>query len=680
MLRIMKTNLLIFFCFILSISAHPQSNFCEKWALVNQLINENHYTRQTFNDSLSAATLKGFLKATDNRKEYFLASDEALFNTQKHKFDDYLKANNCAFFSEITNLYRQRLLEVLNMLDNFRNTPLDFSGNDVVTFYPDPDDYGFSKDREDLKNYWRKNVRLYMVQNYLSSADTIAPFQQKATALQQQSIDELTCMVNEKLNPPGGLETFLEDLFLNSFCTAFDPHTNYFNPVDKNFFDTSLTDNPLSLGVYFTKNEYGKITVAYVEPGSRSWREELLAEGDEILALNSNQTFLDAGCLSLENLYQFIFNPEHTDFNLTVKSEKKGEHIVKLSKERIEVSANVIDSYILNGNHKIGFIGLPAFYMGTDGVGCANDVAKELFKLNQERIEALIFDLRGNSGGSMDEASELAGLFIDKGPVAIINTKDNYSITVKDQNPGMAFSKPMIILVNEDSASAAEYFAASLQDHQRALVAGKKTFGKGTAQIVLPLDPENPTMGFVKVTTDAFFRITGQSVQLAGVTPDFEFPSAVESLVLSETVYKNAIANQSIKKNIYFKVPEKKDMGKLKAESESRMSVRTSTQKILALNKEIEGYFKTKRTLPLTLESMKNDRDYYHKLLKRAGEIEEEHSVFTVENNAYKNASLLAGNNAQTLNENKIKALQADPELLEAYSIITDYLKNYPKN
>ena len=306
------------------------------------------------------------------------------------------------------------------------------------------------------------------------------------------------------------------------------------------------------------------------------------------------------------------------------------------------------------------------------GFGSANDIAKQLFKLNAVNIDGLILDLRDNGGGSMKQAIDLAGMFIDKGPLGIYRDARNNREIIKDFNRGTLFTKPMVILVNQGSASASEFITAALRDHHRAIVVGSKTYGKGTIQTVMPLQGE---AGFIKITIDKMYGFKGNTHQAAGIVPDIIFPSLHSGIEDGESGNANFIQNDTVLKDVYFKMPKAVDYENIRSRSLARMEQNSSVKTIQEINSKLLAYLSKDRKLALSVEGIQKDNDTFDTIFEKSDDLEMKHTTFEVLNLEDYKEILAYNKNKATLNSYTIKNIQTDHEVEETYQIISDYIK-----
>jgi carboxyl-terminal processing protease len=349
---------------------------------------------------------------------------------------------------------------------------------------------------------------------------------------------------------------------------------------------------------------------------------------------------------------------------------------------------NKVKSFVLNGNKKIGFISLPAFYQDWDnqreGInGCANDVAKEILKLKKENIQGLILDLRYNGGGSVMEAVELAGIFLDAGPVAQFKGKDAKVFVLKDVNRGTMYDGPLLILVNGYSASASELVAGTLQDYNRALIVGSSTYGKATAQVVLPLDTTITTESnlnniraesFLKVTVSQLFRVNGTTAQFTGVIPDISLPGLSETGLSQEKDQLYAIRPSPILGDKYFRAMPKMEKSHLNLLAKNQVdssSYFTNLKKYIAF----QNLNSLNQTISLKLSDAIAEKRKMDETIFSKSDVEIEQTTYKVDNNIYEKQKLLQNERLNEMNEQWISFLLRDPELEVAYKLISAMIK-----
>ncbi|MEM6718104.1 MAG: S41 family peptidase [Bacteroidota bacterium] len=652
--------------------AQIDSSFCNKSRLILEMLEKNHYKPKAINDDFSNYVFEKLLERLDDRRLLYSQGDIEVLEPLKDTLDDYLLNGECDFIAEFTNFYEKHLKQAQQTVEKYEKTKLDFSGNDTVTYGSYKEKSYFSKTPETLKERWSKKIRVDIIRDYLSLSNP-SNFPKIKAQLKQKVIAENKCFIVDKLQAVNGLQSYIETTFLDVMCSYFDPHSSFFDPTDNATFMNSISTETSSIGVWFSKNSDGKIVVAGLQTGSTAWKEKEISAGDLVLSLESNDTKISTTCLSLVSLYDFINDENHKSITINFLTDKNLNKTVVLKKENLKIEENAVNSFILKGTQNVGYISLPSFYTNADfGFGSANDIAKELFKLNAVNIDGLILDLRGNGGGSMKQAIDLAGMFIDKGPLGIYrDQKDNKDI-VKDLNRGTLFTKPLVILLNNESASASEFIAAALRDHNRALIVGSRSYGKGTIQQIMPLDGEE---GYVRITIEKMYGFKGNSHQAVGIQPDIEFPNLLAGIEDGENGNSNVIVSDTIQKDVYFRIPKAANYDALRAKSLERISQNSASITIKEINTNLQNYLNSERVLPLSVEGIQEDMDRFNAIFEKSDDIEMTHDTFEVVNLEDYKEILAYNKNKAKENAHAIKSIQTDHEIEETYRILSDYIQ-----
>lgn len=657
--------------FTTTLCAQNTLSFCEKSSAILTLLEKNHYQPKPIDDNFSEYVYTKLFERLDTRRLLYSETDIETFETFKTQFDDFLINQQCDFISAITKSYKQQLELALKTIEKIEKSRLDFSGKDTATYGSFREKATYSITPKALEDRWLKKIRIDIITDYLSLSNPLK-FRKVKAELKAKVIAENKCFIVDKLQAVNGLESYVETTFLDVVCSYFDPHTNFMDPTDNTAFMNSIGTETNSIGVWFSKNGDGKIIVSGLQTGSKAWKEKKISAGDLVLSLEANDEKISTTCLSLQSLYEFISDEKFQQITIHVLTEKNNQESITLAKENLKIEANAVNSFILKGKKNIGYISLPSFYTNVDyGFGSANDIAKELFKLNAVNIDGLILDLRGNGGGSMKQAIDLAGMFIDKGPLGIYRDHNDKKTIVKDINRGTLFTKPLLILLNNESASASEFLAAALRDHNRAIIVGSKTYGKGTVQQVVPL-PNNA--GYVKLTIEKMYGFKGNSHQAVGIIPDIEFPSFYTNIENGEADNSTHIINDTINKNVYFDIAELSDYSKIRAQSNSRMKQNQAATTIRKINTDLLSYLESVRKIPISVEGMKKDRDAFDAIFSNSDTIEIAHKSFEVVNLEDYQEILAYRKDKAKQNSYALESTQKDHEIEEAYHILIDYI------
>jgi carboxyl-terminal processing protease len=669
----------------------------EKAALLIQHLSNLHYSPPPIDDKFSKSLFTDFINNLDSRRLYFTREDLESFRAYQYKLDNELKGESWTFLPMIIDTYKKRLIGSEKIFTEILQNPLSYKESQTYQ-NPDEDTLLFYSLEDQVSN-WKRWLSYQQLHLFFSNYAGKNPDSLKSTPelLKNEAEVRLKILNLEKryiqhiLNNASGYEEGITTLFLNTVAEQYDPHTNYFSKTQFEQFKSMLSAEEYSFGIEIAADETGNIIVSKLIPGGPAWKSNEVHKGDIITELKwVGKNAIDiSGADPKEVLYIFNgSNSEKLEFSLKKATGLSTKVILK--KERIDNEENSVKGYILNGSKKIGYISLPGFYTeweNRDGNGCANDVAKEIIKLKESNIEALILDLRNNGGGSTYETLNLLGIFIDEGPLFLKNNKDGKPILMKDINRGTIYDDPLLVMINGYSASASEIVASTLQDYHRAFIVGSTSFGKATEQGMVAVHSGEPLydysildspdyFGITKVTECKLYRITTNSNQLKGVVPDFIFPEIKSNYEYKETKFRNPLPNDNIKKLLYYSTFDTLPLTILRKKSEDRINQSLQFDKIELLNQDIpESWRKSKTIVPLNLEYFRTRYLKSYRWQKTLAELD------TVKSNDYK---VKQHKYDKILYEKKVgdaeliqktmENIEKDYYIQESFWILTDYL------
>jgi carboxyl-terminal processing protease len=589
-------------------SAQTDSNTCDLIGKVNQLILREHFRPKPINDSLSSYVFDTFVDTIDEDHILFTKDQYDSLRTYRLTIDDAILKKDCSFMGDFVSKYRRALQRKRDAILSLKDMPMDYTGKDSMRFSKEA--FPFDLEASKITNAWRKRMAFDILEDISKQSDNLDslkihfPEMEKAAA--GRVFESSLCRVTNELEVRNGLERQLQNDFLNAFCTYFDPHTNYFFLDEKMSFMSALSTSNLTLGLEFTVNEKSEIVVTDITPGGPAAQSKQFEKDDLIVKVSdvSGKQYL-VSCTSLETIGDIIFSDANKNVSLTVKKKNGALLEVRLKKQVMKAAENSAYSFIADdGESRVGYLKIPSFYSDFDTFsnhGCAEDAEAEIEKLQKENIDGLVIDLMDNGGGSMEEAVKLAGLFIDSGPIAVAVDRYRHQDVLRDYVPGVAYSGPVVVLINGASASASEFFAAAMQDYNRAVIAGATSLGKATIQVILPVDERQQE--FVKTTIEKFYRITGQSAQIKGITPDVYLPVLYDGIIPREKSEKTAMPSdqnpattfKKINNNFYGVVNE----SKIRVKNDARFNG------IAELDQQItELYNNPIATLPIKLDNV----------------------------------------------------------------------------
>lgn len=658
------------------------TDFCNELNAISTIVKASHYSPKPLNDSLSKSVFKLFLKAIDGNNRFFTQKDIDTFKNDEYAIDNYIADNTCDFLLPYAKVFKKRINDSKRIIGALRNTTLDYSGKDSL-YYSADENYSYFKNDDAVLNYWNKKIRFKILQKLVENDSVLSNIKSNFKSLEkevkQKVIDNEICLLEEILNSKSSVLESLQVAFLDAFLKYQDPNSAYFSASDKSMFEQSVSNSQLSFGITTVKKKNGDIIISSIAPGSAAFKQGSFEVNDIILTLQNKDQLLETYCTSNATILSFINNANTNKITFKIKKQN-GEIIsISLTKTAISIEDNSIIGYVIEGKTKMGYVNIPSFYTdleSTNGLGVSNDVAKQIYKLQKENIDGLIIDLRFNGGGSMKEAADLSGMFIDRGPVAISKSRNTKDYTIRDPNRGTIFTKPIVVLVNQFSASASEFFAGALQDYNSAIILGSPTHGKATSQLILPIrDVEKPN--FIKLTVGQFFRVTGISHQQTGVIPDIILPNIYDNFETQEEFSPYAIATNQTEVTLKHRAKPKQDITTLKAQSKARTTHNTVFKSILKSNPIfVTNYIKRQGRYPLNLDWVFNViTNYTSTWQKHTKLLEENTSIFTVKNTTSTLKILEYNTQDKALNATQRERLTKDPYIQEAYHVINDIIK-----
>ena len=538
-----------------AIPAGPSADQTTTSKLVFGLLSDSRYAYRprALDDTLSADIFKRYLDTLDAGKVFFTAQDVAKFAPYKTQLDDDIKSGELEPAYTMFALYKQRVNARTTYARNLLKQDIfDFSGND--RWYYDREDAAWAADSTALDAIWKQSVRNDWLRLKLAGKkpDEIRKTLDKRYANLANAVGELN-----------GEDAFQS--FLTAYTNSIDPHTDYFNPRSAERFNQAMSLSLEGIGAQLQKQD-DVVVIREVLPGGPAARSNKLEAGDRIIAVGQGPSGVmeDVVGWRIDDVVEKIKGPKGTQVRLDLIPPEAGMDSkpmrIVLTRDKIRLSEDAAKAKTINipasgetPAKRIGVIELPGFYQDFEGrranngdyASATRDVAKLLQQFRAQKVDGVVMDLRNNGGGSLDEAVELTGLFIDKGPVVQVRESGGRVSVSGDSNAGVAWDGPLAVLINRGSASASEIFAGAIQDYGRGLIIGEPTFGKGTVQNLVDLDrwPANETARFgqVKLTIAQFFLPGGSSTQNKGVVPDIAFPVTVDASEFGESTYDNAL-------------------------------------------------------------------------------------------------------------------------------------------
>ncbi len=517
--------------------------------ILKYILVQGHYQPVEMDDTFSANIFDDFMETLDPTKHYFLQSDIDEFAQYKLQIDDMLRMNDLSFFYLVYDRYRQRIEESKAIYKEILKEGFDIKT--PQTYSVDYEKSAFPVTNEALIDTWEKQLQLRFINALYDKQQLEADKQKNDSTYLPLSFEELQKDALEQTEE--NMERLYERIdeltqddiysyFINSITAQFGPHTTYLSPKIKKRFDISMSGKLEGIGARLMKEgQYTKVTELI--SGGPAWRAGELEVGDIILSVaQADGEPLDIVGMRLDDAIEYIKGKKGTEVRLTLKRVNGTIKTISIIRDVVELEETFVKSAIVElEGKKYGIVHLPKFYIDFDEKNYRNsatDMEKELTYLKEEGVAGILLDLRNNGGGSLKTAIEIAGMFIDEGPVVQVKYKGETPDVRYDKEENAVWDGPLVVLVNEFSASASEIFSAAMQDYQRAVIIGNKhTFGKGTVQNIYPLNQYTrykDDLGFLKMTIQKFYRINGGSTQLRGVTPDVIVPTTYSYLDVGE--------------------------------------------------------------------------------------------------------------------------------------------------
>ena len=559
--------------------------------LITYVLDQAHYLDKEINDEFSEKVFNTFLENLDPFKRYFYKSDIEDFSKFKYEIDDAFKNPNLEFFDLVYTTYINRLSESEEIFKEILSKPFDFTKDEVCECDFELLDY--VNNQGELKDRWRKLLKIYVIENYhdeikddLRNQEDDPSFKPRAKKeIEKDTRESLSETMNENfrfISEEIQREDWLS-MYINSFVSQYDPNTSYLDPESKDRFDVDMSGNYAGIGARLQK-KIDKVEITEVISGGPAWRENILEKGDAILKVRQDNQDDPVSILGmrLSEAVKLIKGDKGTKVHLTVKKVDGSISEVTVKRDIVLLEETYIKSSIVEkDNNFYGVINIPKFYIDFDNQSnrdAAKDLRTEIIRLKEEGVQGLVIDLRNNGGGALKTVVDMAGMFIKSGPVVQVKYFDKEKQVLSDRDRSILWKGPLVILVNEGSASASEILAAAMQDYKRAIIiGGNQTWGKGTVQNVFPLNRmirgnTNGDLGALRYTTQKYYRINGGSVQLEGVKSDINVPYRYKYLDFGEKDSENPLQWDEIDDVDYTKWQSNFDFDEAIEKSKVRMT------------------------------------------------------------------------------------------------------------
>ena len=684
-------------------------------------INQLHFSPNEVDDAYSKQVFDLYISRLDNGRRWLTQDEVASLKAYEMKIDDAILDPNYEFFEKSIALKKAGLARAQGFYKDILKTPFDFTTTENIEL--DGDKKEFAKDEAQLKEYWHKTLKydvMTRLADKLDKQEKAKDFEVKTETKdgkpkteeklkeEKEDREKLLAMTTEQLEVEAREKTLerYEDWFerlnqerrsdymsnyLNAITNVFDPHTSYYLPKDKENFDISMSGTLEGIGARLqTSDEYTK--VVSIVPGGPAWKNKELEVEDLIIKVtqggDSTEEPLDVTGLRIDDVVAKIRGKKGTEVILTVKRLDGSIKDITIERDVVIMDEGYAKSATLNYSDvidNIGYIKLPRFYADFNrrgGKSCAVDVAKEVEKLKAKNVKGIILDLRNNGGGSLRDVVTMSGLFIEEGPIVQVKARNRKPEVLTDDDASVQYDGPLIVMVNEFSASASEILAAALQDYGRAVIVGSNnTFGKGTVQRFFDLDSaikgneELKPLGEVKLTIQKFYRINGGSTQLKGVTPDIILPDNFTYIPTGEQDNEYAMEWTEIPAVDYEQnVRKVKNMSKLQAMSAKRVANNDVFIKVNENAKRLKEQ-RDDTNASLNIEEYQKETKLLEEEAELYKEIFKPIEALEIKNLAVDLVEINMDEAKKARNDDWLKAMKKDAYIQEALNIMKDMQK-----
>ncbi len=622
---------------VLTISAVPVKPAREQAAhrLQARSLFSWHYAPPPLNDAFSHRIFDLYLKRLDPQKRFLLKSDIDSLKRFRNLLDDHMRTGDLTIVDSANARLARRVSEVRILTQELLNAGVDLDVPDSIG--PDPRKFAYAANEAERRRHWTRLIKLQTLarlearareESGVSEDETgedppLKPMTRPDSATLHDALAYVERSLERNFNRMGREDSFERAaVFLGAVANAFDPHTAYLKPESREEFNMSMSGTLEGIGATLREDD-GYIRVVAIIPGSASWRQRQLKAEDRILKVAQGpEEPVDLTDASVQEAVRLIRGPKGTEVRLTVQKPDGQIRVIPIIRDVVVVEESYAKSAVLEapgkGDLKIGYISLPSFYhdfQNPRGRNSASDVRRELERLKSQGVEAVVLDLRGNGGGSLDDAVKMAGLFLPWGPVVQVRDRQGAGNVLEDMDPSVVFDGPLVVMVNTFSASASEILAAAMQDYDRAVILGPDTtFGKGTVQTLLDLDNmASPAegalkpLGTVKLTIQKFYRVNGGSTQFKGVVPDILIPDAYTTLDVGEQSLDHPLpwdAARPLRVQRWFDPPP---LPELQAKSRARVNKSAYFKRLNSTLKVREA--RREAHVPLSLDRYLADRE-----------------------------------------------------------------------
>lgn len=660
--------------------------------LIAHVLQRNHYAPADLTDVFSQKVFNNYINDLDPAKRYFLQSDYDEFATYQFLIDDEIRDSKVSLFSLTYKRLEKRRKESEKLFAQVIKEPFDFNKEEVMN--TEYDKIAYAKNTKELKEHWRKLLKLSALGNYYDKIEEQEEALKEAKKdYKEKSLETIEKEVREEVKR--SMEENFEfskdierldyfSLYVNSIMNYFDPHTSYFAPQNKDRFDTAMSGKLEGIGARLQK-KMDYIKVLEIISGGPAWRSQDLEVGDIIMKVAQENDTVATSIVGMRisNAVDLIKGPKGTKVILTLKRVDGTIEDITLTRDVVEIEETYAKSVIVKdslGSINYGLINLPKFYFDMEnrnGRAAGDDIKKEIERLKAQGMQGLVMDLRNNGGGSLREVIEMAGFFIEKGPVVQVALKNEKTQTYSDTDSSILWDGPLVIMVNQLSASASEILAAALQDYERAVIIGSKhTFGKGTVQNFEDLNrwvrsSELGDLGAIKLTTQKFYRINGKSTQLEGVKSDVITPDRFSYIEIGERDEEFPLAYDEIAPAPFTKYHKNRDYSMVIEKSKARIAA-NQTFNLIDENAKWMSKQRDEYMVPLSYKAYKERLNRLEKETEKFEILEDYKNNLAFEYVSYEKDLVAKDTLLAEKRDRWHKSLSQDIYLAEAINVLKD--------
>ena len=698
------TTILISFviCFVSCNSISKNFESDDKDSLVIQLItyvlDQAHYLDIEIDDNFSEKVFDSFLENIDPYKRYLYQSDIDILSKYKYEIDDAFNQPNLEFFNLAHEILIQRIDEAKQISQEVLSKPFDFQLEEIFNF--DIEELQYVGTRANLVERWRKLMKVYLIENFHDEIKEDERTFKKDSTFKARSYSEIEIETREILNETmADYFVIMEEefqrqhwfsIYLNSFVSQYDPNTSYLDPEDRDRFNIDMSGNYAGIGAVLRK-KVDKIEITELISGGPAWRNNSLEKGDMILKVRQENDSEPVSIVGyrLADAVKLIKGEKGTNVFLTVKKVDGTVSEISIERDIVLLEETYIKSSLVekDGNN-YGIINIPKFYIdfeNQDNRDAAKDLKIEINRLKEQGVQGLVIDLRNNGGGSLKTVVDMAGMFIESGPVVQVKYFDKEKQVLRDRDRSILWKGPLVILVNEGSASASEILAAAMQDYNRAIIiGGNQTWGKGTVQNIFPLNRmvrgnTKGDLGALRYTTQKYYRVNGGSVQLEGVKSDINLPFRYKYLDFGEKDSENPLQWDEIENINYKKWNSNFDFDFAIKNSQKRMK-QSEHLKLVDENAKWIKDVREKKIFNLNYQKFRSELEENIKTTDKFKKLDNFSLDYSFKSLPYESQMIENDSVLGTKRERWHKSLNKDIYIGEALNVLSDLRFSYLEN